>query len=217
MRRETMLSENPPEKLEAIDEENGNKKGENVREWICSSNTNHNDKILACGAIIVAELRMQEATWRKAWEFSYKPDLGVNSVGDLLQFSRRLSTRERYGVNTVYIVMDLARGVNGDEVEGRLLPKSHGSGKTFPGPQVLKTITSVECWLNNLCEELSERIQFDLDQNNRVAHTLTLNARVYKTNDSDSFKKFPSKSCPLRYGTAKIEENALKLFNSGLT
>ncbi|KAF9621314.1 hypothetical protein IFM89_019400 [Coptis chinensis] len=56
---ETMLSKNPPEKLEAIDEEDGNKKRENVREWICSSNTNHNDKLLACGAIIVAELRMQ--------------------------------------------------------------------------------------------------------------------------------------------------------------
>ncbi|KAF9607750.1 hypothetical protein IFM89_000097 [Coptis chinensis] len=154
---ETMLLENPPEKLEAIDEENGNKKGENVREWICSSNTNHNDKLLACGAIIVARTRMHVL---KETEFhvmrallttrkqlggklgsSVQTDLGVNSVGDLLQFSEDYLL-ECYGVNTCLLstltstpktwLWSLARGVNGDEVEGRLLPKSHGYGKTFP-------------------------------------------------------------------------------------
>jgi hypothetical protein len=34
--------------------------------------------------------------------------------------------------------------------------------------------------------------------------------------DSDSHKKFPSKSCPLRYGTTKIQEDALTLFHAGL-
>lgn len=29
-------------------------------------------------------------------------------------------------------------------------------------------------------------------------------------------RKFPSKSCSLRYETAKIQEDAMKLFNSGL-
>ena len=38
---------------------------------------------------------------------------------------------------------NIARGINGDEVQGRLLPKSHGSGKTFPGPRALKTFASV--------------------------------------------------------------------------
>lgn len=36
-----------------------------------------------------------------------------------------------------------ARGINGEEVKGRLLPNSHGSGKTFPGPRALKTVASV--------------------------------------------------------------------------
>lgn len=39
---------------------------------------------------------------------------------------------------------------------------------------------------------------------------------VPQANDLDSHKKFPSKSCPLRYGTAKIQEDAMKLFVSGL-
>lgn len=38
---------------------------------------------------------------------------------------------------------NIARGVSGEEVQGRILPKSHGSGKTFPGPRALKTIAAV--------------------------------------------------------------------------
>jgi hypothetical protein len=36
-----------------------------------------------------------------------------------------------------------ARGLSGEEVEDRLLPKSHGCGKTFPGPKALKNNSSV--------------------------------------------------------------------------
>jgi nucleotidyltransferase/DNA polymerase involved in DNA repair len=36
-----------------------------------------------------------------------------------------------------------ARGISGEEVEDRLLPKSHGCGKTFPGPRALKNSASV--------------------------------------------------------------------------
>ncbi|XP_058072197.1 DNA polymerase eta isoform X2 [Magnolia sinica] len=274
---ESMLSENPPEILEEIHEEalkshvlglnvDSSGREETVKEWLSRNDADHQDKLLACGAIIVAELWMQVL---KETEFTcsagiahnkmlaklasgmHKPaqqtvvpsscvkdllaslpikkmkqlggklgsslqsDLGVSTVGDLLQFSEQ-KLQERYGINTGTWLWNIARGISGDEVEGRLLPKSHGCAKTFPGPKALKTIASVEHWLNELCEELSERIQSDLDQNKRVAHTLTLHARGYKSNDFDPHKKFPSKSCPLRYGTAKVQEDALKLFESGL-
>lgn len=39
---------------------------------------------------------------------------------------------------------------------------------------------------------------------------------ILQTGDSDSHRKFPSKSCPLRYGTRKIQEDALILFQAGL-
>ncbi|KAE8701833.1 hypothetical protein F3Y22_tig00110505pilonHSYRG00313 [Hibiscus syriacus] len=45
---------------------------------------------------------------------------------------------------------------------------------------------------------------------------LSLHARAYKSSDSDSQKKFPSKSYPIRYGTAKIQEDAFNLFQAGL-
>lgn len=39
---------------------------------------------------------------------------------------------------------------------------------------------------------------------------------LIQLNDSESLKKFPSKSCPLRYGTTKIQEDSLSLFQTGL-
>jgi len=38
---------------------------------------------------------------------------------------------------------NIARGISGQEVEGRVLPKSHGSGKTFPGPRALRSVDAV--------------------------------------------------------------------------
>ncbi|KAH9747132.1 DNA polymerase eta [Citrus sinensis] len=267
---EAMLAETPPESLDEVDEEalkshilgleskDGNDSKATVKEWLCRCDADHRDKLLACGVLIVTELRMQVL---KETEFtcsagiahnkmlaklasgmnkpaqqttvpfssvkglldslpikkmkqlggklgiSLQNELGVTTVGDLLKFSED-KLQERYGFNT--------GGINGEEVQARLLPKSHGSGKSFPGPRALKTVASVQHWLNQLCEELSERLCSDLEQNKRIAHTLTLHASAFKSSDSDSRKKFPSKSCPLRYGTAKIQEDTFNLFQAGL-
>jgi hypothetical protein len=48
-----------------------------------------------------------------------------------------------FHMNTSTWLWSIARGINGEEVQGRLLPKSHGAGKSFPGPRALKTIASV--------------------------------------------------------------------------
>ncbi|CAN4112658.1 unnamed protein product [Withania somnifera] len=274
---EAMLADNPPEYLETMSEEVakshilgleevGSNAREKVRHWLARSDASHRDKLLACGALIVAELRLhvlEETEFTCSAGIAHnkmlaklasgmnKPDqqtvvpfssiskllgtlpikkmkqlggklgtslqidLGVNTVGDLLQFSEE-KLQQYYGVNTGSWLWNTARGINGEVVKERLLPNSHGSGKTFPGPRALKTVPSVEKWLSELCEELSERLQSDLEQNKRIAHTLTLHAHGYKSNDTDSFKKFPSKSCPLRYGTSKIKEDALSLFQAGL-
>ncbi|XP_025815907.1 DNA polymerase eta isoform X2 [Panicum hallii] len=237
-----------------------------VRAWLCRPDADSEDKLLACGAIIVAQLRvrvLEETQFTcsagiahnkmlaKLVSGMHKPaqqtvvpsssvqdflaslpvkkmkqlggklgsslqdDLGVETIGDLLSFTEE-KLQEQYGVNTGTWLWKIARGISGEEVEDRLLPKSHGCGKTFPGPKALKNSASVKGWLDQLCEELSERIQSDLNQNKRIAQTLTLHARVSKENERDAVKKFPSKSCPLRYGTGKIQEDAMKLFESGL-
>ncbi|KAJ0262689.1 DNA polymerase eta [Hirschfeldia incana] len=146
---------------------------------------------------------------------SLQTDLGIDTVGDLLQFSET-KLQEHYGINTGTWLWNIARGISGEEVQGRLLPKSHGSGKTFPGPRALRSLSDVQHWLNQLSEELYERLSSDLEQNKRIASTLTLHASAFRSKDSDSHKKFPSKSCPLRYGVAKIQEDAFNLFQAAL-
>ncbi|EES01500.1 hypothetical protein BDA96_03G325400 [Sorghum bicolor] len=272
-----MLLQAPPDSQEEIFMEaaksnilgllsDAGEKEKNVRAWLCRSDADYQDKLLACGAIIVAQLRvrvLEETQFTcsagiahnkmlaKLVSGMHKPaqqtvvpsssvqdflaslpvkkmkqlggklgsslqdDLGVETIGDLLSFTED-KLQEQYGVNTGTWLWKTARGISGEEVEDRLLPKSHGCGKTFPGPRALKNSASVKGWLDQLCEELSERIQSDLNQNKRIAQTLTLHARASKENERDSTKKFPSKSCPLRYGTRKIQEDAMKLFESGL-
>uniref|UniRef100_A0A0V0IKK7 DNA polymerase eta n=1 Tax=Solanum chacoense TaxID=4108 RepID=A0A0V0IKK7_SOLCH len=198
---EAMLADNPPECLETISEEVvkshilgleevGSDARENVRHWFTRSDASRRDKLLACGAFLVAELRLQvlEETeftcsagiahnkmlaklasgMNKPAQQTVVPfssiskllrtlpikkmkqlggklgtslqiDLGVNTVGDLLQFSEE-KLQEYYGVNTGSWLWNTARGINGEEVKERLLPNSHGSGKTFPGPRALKTV-----------------------------------------------------------------------------
>ncbi|KQK09821.1 DNA polymerase eta [Brachypodium distachyon] len=271
------LLESPPESSEIIFEEatksnildlssDVSNREENVRAWLCRADADYQDKLLACGAIIVAQLRikvLEETQFTcsagiahnkmlaKLVSGMHKPaqqtvvpsssvqdflaslpvkkmkqlggklgsslqdDLGVKTVGDLLTFTEE-KLQDYYGVNTGTWLWKTARGISGEEVEDRILPKSHGCGKTFPGSKALKNNASVKSWLDKLCEELSERIQSDLNSNKRVAQTLTLHARACKENECNLMKKFPSKSCPLRYGTGKIQEDAMKLFESAL-
>ncbi|KAE8682295.1 DNA polymerase eta, putative isoform 3 [Hibiscus syriacus] len=271
---------------------------ENVRKWINSHNADHRDKLLACGILIVAVLRMQVF---KETEFtcsagiahnkmlaklasgmnkpaqqtvvpssplgvklgiSSQNDMGVNTVGDLLQFPEE-KLLDRYGVNTgkdppeertisrwfltfadslnnylsmvpeyICFAWDLVLGcgtLQEESVEKQLRDAfSPKAMVTFPGPRALKAVPAVQHWLIQLCEELSERICSDLDQNKRMAHTLTLHARAYKHSsiaDYEYFyspitqilrKSFAQKSCPLRYGTAKIQEDGFNLFQAGL-
>lgn len=51
-------------------------------------------------------------------------------------------------------------------------------------------------------------LQFDILLNQTIL--------FWQSTDTDSHKKFPSKSCPLRYGAGKIQEDALNLFQAGL-
>ncbi|MBA0775583.1 hypothetical protein Gotri_010710 [Gossypium trilobum] len=280
---EMMLADNPPQGMETIDEEalkshilglnneDGSDVKENVRKWIHRHNADHRDKLLACGILIVAELRMQVL---KETEFtcsagiahnkmlaklasgmnkpaqqtvvpfssvkgllntlpirkmkqlggklgiSLQMDMGVNTVGDLLQFPEE-KLQEQLGCGTlqeesVEKKLRDAFSLRAMVLERHFLALGVANGKFSAAKTGAEIGEMVQHWLNQLCEELSERLCSDLDQNKRIAHTLTLHARAYKSSDSDSQKKFPSKSCPLRYGTAKIQEDAFNLFQAGL-
>ena len=58
--------------------QDGSDAKENVREWLCSSDADRRDKLLACGALIVAELRMHVL---KETEFTCSAGIAHNKVG----------------------------------------------------------------------------------------------------------------------------------------
>ncbi|KAJ7518246.1 hypothetical protein O6H91_21G061000 [Diphasiastrum complanatum] len=116
-------------------------------------------------------------------------ELGVKTAGDLLQFSEA-KLQDLFGMNTGTWLWRTARGINGDEVQGRMLPKSHSSGKTFPGPKSLKDLSAVGHWVRELAEVLQERLDMDIEQNNRIARLLTLHAGCHLF-WSRSCKKIP--------------------------
>ncbi|XP_074361490.1 DNA polymerase eta isoform X2 [Apium graveolens] len=219
---EKMLSETPPESVEAINDEviKSHVLGLSAMLAKLASGMNKPAQQTVVPFASVESL-LDPLPIRKMKQLggklghSLQDDLGVNTVGDLLQFSEE-KLQDRYGINTGTWLWNIARGINGDEVESRVLPKSHGTGKTFPGRNCLKTIDGIERWLSKFSEELAERLEADLEQNKRIAQTLTLHASASKANEAQSQKKFPSKSCPLRYGTNKILEDALNLFQAGL-
>lgn len=48
--------------------------------WLCRSEADHRDKLLACGALIVAELRMQVL---RETEYTCSAGIAHNKVGEL--------------------------------------------------------------------------------------------------------------------------------------
>ncbi|PON63511.1 UmuC domain containing protein [Parasponia andersonii] len=124
---EQMLAEAPPENLEVVDDETlkshilglSNENGVDPKNMQnCRKDVDHDDKLLACGTVIVAELRMQVL---KETEFTCSAGIAHN----------------------MYLVVEYCKRNHGEEVQGCHLPKSHGSETTFPGPRALKTIVSV--------------------------------------------------------------------------
>ncbi|CAM6116824.1 unnamed protein product [Calypogeia fissa] len=241
-----------------------------VKDWLCRSAlfASRGDQLLACGAMIIAELRtaVYEETrfttsagiahnkmLAKLASGMHKPaqqtlipssgapgllaslpikklkglggklgkavesDLGIEKVGDLLPYSES-KLQDLYGTNTGTWLWRASRGMSGDEVEDRTLPKSHGCGKTFPGPKALKDLDSVSHWLSELSGELQERLDADLQQNNRSAKLLVCHAACYLERKGDNQgRPFPSKSCAIRYGKDKIAHDALILFKRALS
>lgn len=57
--------------------QDGSEAKENVRKWLCSSNADRRDKLLACGALIVAELRFSVL---KETEFTCSAGIAHNKV-----------------------------------------------------------------------------------------------------------------------------------------
>lgn len=61
--------------------QDGDDAKEEVRKWICRSDASYQEKLLACGAFIVAELRMQVL---KETEFTCSAGIAHNKASSIL-------------------------------------------------------------------------------------------------------------------------------------
>lgn len=108
--------------------------------------------------------------------------------------------------DTAKWLYELAQGIDHEAVTDRLLLKSVGCGKNFPG---LTTVDEVKFWLSQLCGEMVERLNQDRKENNRIAMNVIFHVRC--ENSSDSY----SKTLPIhKYDVESIMNEVLK---NGLT
>ncbi|KFM23101.1 DNA polymerase eta [Auxenochlorella protothecoides] len=100
--------------------------------------------------------------------------LGVTTAGQLAALPRsRLEAVA--GEKDAAWLGGLCRGVDGEEVVERRLPKSQSCGKTFRGRRsALADLNAVRHWLGVLGKELEERLAADREENGRMPTLLTV-------------------------------------------
>jgi len=146
----------------------------------------------------------------------------VRTMADLSKINL-LDLRRHLDEKTTTWVYNLSRGIDHEEVRERDLPKSIGCGKNFRGPEIIDTREKLQKWLGNLCEELSERLFKDQEENSRMAKTFHVNLSLENVGSSTrqgAFDTFDggyahvSKSGPLfSYAKEALSKQALQLIS----
>ncbi|XP_023026507.1 DNA polymerase eta [Leptinotarsa decemlineata] len=100
-------------------------------------------------------------------------ELQISNMGELIRFSEK-ELIKRFDEKNGKWLFNIARGIDLDPVTTRLVSKSIGCCKRFPGVNCLTTQDDVEHWLNELASEISERLEKDLEENNRRAKQMVI-------------------------------------------
>ncbi|CAG9862589.1 unnamed protein product [Phyllotreta striolata] len=138
---------------------------------------------------------------------SLSEDLGITKMGELSNFSEK-QLIEKFGKKNGSWLYDIARGINYDPVVTRLISKSIGCCKRFPGRTALQTHDVVQHWMNELAEEISERLEKDLEENRRRAKQMTINFAQGVNKESIS----SSRTHPLHsYSPTRIAKDSLEV------
>nr|CAD7402450.1 unnamed protein product [Timema cristinae] len=133
--------------------------------------------------------------------------LGCKLMADLARFTEK-QLQQKFDDKTGTWLYNIARGIDHEPVTQRLVAKSIGCCKKFPGKQALGTKEGVEKWLLELASEVSGRLAKDFKENKRRAQLLT----VSYSQDIDGKTVSSSRSGTLSsYEPPKIKEEALEL------
>lgn len=137
---------------------------------------------------------------------SLSEDLGITNMGELINFTER-ELAKKYDHKIASWLYNIARGIDVEPVQVRLVSKSIGCCKKFPGKTALKTVEDVTHWLSELATEIAERLEQDVDENNRRAKQIVLNiAQPVNRKDVQTSKSQPLNS----YEGEKIAHDAFE-------
>lgn len=93
-------------------------------------------------------------------------DLGIKFMGELIKFSREELLR-RYDERSGQFLYNIARGIDLENVTPRLISKSIGCCKKFPGRNAILAVTTLTHWLTELAKEITDRLEEDESENSR--------------------------------------------------
>ncbi|XP_035899540.1 DNA polymerase eta [Anopheles stephensi] len=132
--------------------------------------------------------------------------LKIKFMSELVQFPESLLQQhfdERMG-SWMYL---MARGIDLEAVTAKFHSKSIGCCKRFPGKNAITGLATLNHWLNELASEVTERLEKDLDENNRTAKLLT----VSYSQQIDNVDVSSTRSIPLvAYDMERIATDALE-------
>ncbi|KAK0168556.1 hypothetical protein PV327_002342 [Microctonus hyperodae] len=112
-------------------------------------------------------------------------NLKCNVISDLLRFS--LDDLLKYFDDKMGLwLYNIARGIDNEPVRSRLVSKSIGASKNFPGKQAIIDIEVLKQWVDTLATDVSNRLQQDMEANNRRATTITISYQFYQANKTIS-------------------------------
>uniref|UniRef100_A0AAG5D1G6 DNA polymerase eta n=1 Tax=Anopheles atroparvus TaxID=41427 RepID=A0AAG5D1G6_ANOAO len=130
--------------------------------------------------------------------------LKIKFMSELAQFPESLLQQhfeERMG-SWMYL---MARGIDLEAVTAKFHSKSIGCCKRFPGKNAITGLATLNHWLSELATEVTERLEKDLDENNRTAKLLT----VSYSQQIDSVDVSSTRSIPLvAYEIERIASDA---------
>lgn len=133
--------------------------------------------------------------------------LHIEYMAELAKFSLKELTKH-FEEKSARWLYNLAQGVDVEPVNTRLIAKSIGCSKNFTGRARLCTTEQVEHWVNELAQEMLERLNKDLEENNRKARQMV----VSYGQEVEGDEVHSSKSHPLNmYEQKHIVDNTLKI------
>ncbi|XP_037811260.1 DNA polymerase eta [Lucilia sericata] len=136
--------------------------------------------------------------------------LGIRYLGQLLKFTEA-ELQKKFDEKNGTWLYNICRGIDLEAVTPRFYSKSIGCCKKFPGRNNITGIKTLQHWLNELANEINERLEKDICENNRRAKQMVVNF----IQEFDGEEVSSSRSAPLQcYDTEVLAKASLEIIKA---